>query len=219
MDVGSFALDALGVRWAGDLGMQSYDGLEKSGIKLWQMGEGSTRWSVFRLSAASHGVLTVDGQPQRLSGNASIVSHTATRTVVNTSSAYTGQLAAVRRGVALLPDRSVLIQDEITGGTAPTALVRWAMLTPASVTVAGSTATLSRDGKTLALRVLEPAGVTVETYSTEPPAAHDAPNPGTVLVGFRVPVSAGSSVTLRVLLVPGGGASSRELPPAELASW
>ncbi|MEN9841508.1 MAG: hypothetical protein RL376_1308, partial [Verrucomicrobiota bacterium] len=219
MDVGSFVIDAQGVRWATDLGMQNYNKLEKSGIKLWEMGENSTRWSVFRLSAASHSVLTVDGRPQALTGRAEIVRHTATRTVIDTSSAYTGQLGAARRGVALLPDRSVLIQDEITGGTAPTATVRWAMLTPATVTTSGSTATLTRDGKTLALRVLEPAGTTVETYSTQPPAAHDEPNPGTVLVGFRLPLSAGASTTLRIVLTPGGGPVARELPPAQLSAW
>jgi hypothetical protein len=219
MDVGSFALDALGVRWADDLGMQSYDGLEKAGIKLWQMGENSTRWSVFRLSAASHSVLTVDGQPQRLGGSAPIVSHTDSRTVLDTASAYTGQLATARRGVALLPDRSVLVQDEITGGTQPSATVRWAMLTRASVTANGSSATLRRDGQTLTLRVLAPAGVRVENYSTQPPSVHVTTNHGTTLVGFRVPVAAGARATLRVLLTPGTGAATAELPPAELGAW
>ncbi len=220
MDVGSFVVDALGVRWASDLGMQTYNNLEKTGIQLWNMAENSTRWNVFRLGAASHNVLTVDGRHQVLTGSAEIVRHGATRTVLDISSAYTGQLAAARRGVALLPDRSVLIQDELKGGDGPRSTVRWAMLTAAKVTLSGGAqATLEREGKTLALSVLEPAGVTLETYSTEPPASYDAPNPGTVMVGFRVPIAAGASSTFRVRLVPGDGPVSGELPPASLADW
>jgi hypothetical protein len=219
MDVGAFTLDALGVRWADDLGMQSYHSLEKAGIKLWEMGETSQRWRVFRIGASSHNILTVDGQDQRLSGSAPIVRHFDTRTIIDTSSAYAGQLASARRGVVLLPDRSVLIQDEITCASTPTATVRWAMLTHATVAPEGSTALLTREGRTLALRVLEPAGVTVETWSAEPPNDYDSPNPGASFVGFHIPVTAGQSRTLRVALVPAARPTTSDLPPARLSDW
>ena len=52
-------------------------------------------------------------------------------------------------------------------------------------------AVLTQEGKTLGFRVLEPAGAVVKLYPTDPPpAATDAPNPGTRRVGFEVAVGA-----------------------------
>ncbi|KAI9437845.1 chondroitin AC/alginate lyase, partial [Russula earlei] len=48
MDVGSFVMDADGVRWGADPGMQEYESLESKGIKLWSNGQNEERWKVFR---------------------------------------------------------------------------------------------------------------------------------------------------------------------------
>ena len=218
MDVGSFAMESQGVRWADDLGMQEYLSLEKAGLKIWEMGATSQRWAVYRLGSLSHNILTVDGQPQSLQGRSEILRHTADRTVVDLSPAYTGQLATATRGIALLADRSVVIEDNVTALGQP-ATVRWAMLTRAEVRLQGGEAILTQAGQSLALRVLEPAGTTLETYSTEPPAAYDAPNPGTCQIGFKVPLEAGASAVLRVVLVPGAGPTGATLPGSGLASW
>ena len=45
------------------------------------------------------------------------------------SSVYREQAQSVRRGVALLPSREVLIRDELTGLKAGSR-VRWGMITP-----------------------------------------------------------------------------------------
>jgi hypothetical protein len=64
-------------------------------------------------------------------------------------------------------------------------------------------AVLTQEGKTLGFRVLEPAGAVVKLYPTDPPpAATDAPNPGTRMVGFEVAVGAGGAQRIVVQLVP-----------------
>jgi hypothetical protein len=224
MDVGTFVLDALGVRWAEDLGMQSYESLESRGLQLWDRAQESDRWSVFRIGSLSHNVLTVDGRHQRVSGDAAIVQSGEHGTIVDLTPVYDGQLAEARRGVQLRADRSVLVQDEIRSlaatGAAPLTRVRWAMLTGAEVALEkdGSSAVLKRDGKTLLMRAVSPDKVKLQTYSTDPPKEHDAPNPGTRMVGFEVVLAPGQELRLAVELIPGGTAGA-PAAIAPLSSW
>jgi len=221
MDVGAFVVDALGVRWADDLGMQDYNSLESKGVDLWNRAQTSDRWKVFRIGAASHNILQVDGGPQVVSGKAAFTVTQAGRTVADLSDVYAGQLAAAHRGVALQADRTVRVQDEFTTLEQP-ATVRWAMVTRADVRLGAGdtagTATLEQDGKTLTLRVLEPVGATVEVFSTDPPAPTDAPNPGTRMVGFRVAAPARTPLRLVVQLEP-RGARPRTEPVVPLRGW
>ncbi len=219
MDVGAFVMDAGGLRWADDLGMQDYNSLESKGIKLFGRTQDADRWNVFRLGTSAHNVLQVDGRQQQVAGRAPIVLAGDGRTVVDLTTVYAGQLARAHRGVALQADRSVRVQDEVTA-LDTTASVRWAMVTRAEVTLAGpGRATLKQEGQSLAFRVLEPANATLAIYPTDPPpAATDARNPGTRLIGFEVKVPAGQSQRLVVQLIPGDGTA---LPAAvvALSAW
>jgi hypothetical protein len=80
------------------------------------------------------------------------------------------------------------------------------MVTRATVRLgATGTATLEQGGKRLTLRVLEPAGATLEVFPTDPPPSQtDAANPGTRQVGFRVAAGPRASIRLVVQLEPGG---------------
>ena len=64
-----------------------------------------------------------------------------------------------------------------------------------------STCVLFGDGAGAML--VEPAGVALQIYATDPPpAATDAPNPGTRMVGFTVAAPAGAARRIRVELAP-----------------
>ena len=219
MDIGTFVMDADGVRWADDLGSQDYNSLESKGVDLWAKGQDGGRWKVFRLGTSAHNVLMVDGQQQRVDGKAPIVMSKPGRTVVDTSAVYRGQLAEARRGVRLEPDRSVRVQDEFKALTKP-ATVRWAMVTRADVQIdrAGE-ATLTQAGKRLRFRVLEPANVPVKIYLTEPPPAlTDARNEGTRMIGFEVTAAPEQSQRIIVQLIPATTATT-VAPVQPLAAW
>jgi hypothetical protein len=204
MDIGTFVMDADGVRWAEDFGMQYYHSLESVGVNLWSSGQDAERWRVFRLGNPGHNTLVVNGRLQQVKGRASLTSSKPGCGLVDLTSVYAGQLARAVRGVTLQPDRTVLVQDEIQALKEP-ATVRWAFITSAEATCDGSTALLQRNGQKLAVRVLSPAGVTVKTYQTDPPPGKfDARNEGTRMVGFEVQLPAGGQQTLTVALVPGG---------------
>lgn len=219
MDVGSFVMDADGVRWADDLGMQDYHSLESKGINLWGKTQDAERWKVFRLGASSHNILTVDGLPQRVDGHAAIVLAQPNRTVVDLGEVYRGQLAAARRGVALHADRSALVQDEFRAADRA-AMIRWAMVTRADVTIDGAgRATLVQSGRRLRFQVVEPASAVLEIFPTDPPpAATDSRNEGTRMLGFKVGVSKDQIQRIVVRLAPEGISDSpSKITP--LANW
>jgi hypothetical protein len=220
MDVGAFVMDADGLRWADDLGMQDYNSIEKEGINLWGKTQDAPRWTIFRLGTSSHNVLMVDGQQQRVEADARIVTAKVGRSVVDLGAIYQGQLAQARRGVALQADRTVRVQDELVG-TGKAASVRWAMVTHADVQVDGpGRATLAQQGKKLEFRVLEPAGAAVKIYRTDPPPSKlDAKNPGTRMIGFEVQVPAGQTQRLVVQLVPQSAGAAPAAAITPLAEW
>lgn len=206
MDVGSFVLDAEGQRWVVDLGPESYHKIESLGMNLWGRSQDAERWTIFRYNNLSHSTLSVNGQHQIVNGNAPIVRYSDKEAfphvVFDMSEVYEGQLADVYRGAALLPTNQVLIQDEFKATNQP-ATVRWAMVTPAEVSIQSSkSALLKKAGKTMHLNVLTDKEIQLRTYSTEPKADYDAPNPGTRLIGFEVSLSSGQAVRLGVLLSP-----------------
>ena len=61
MDVGSFVLDAEGLRWAVDLGPESYHKIESRGMNLWGRSQDAERWRIFRYNNLSHNTLVVNG--------------------------------------------------------------------------------------------------------------------------------------------------------------
>lgn len=216
MDGGSFVFDAAGVRWALDLGLESYHAIETRGLSLWNMSQDSDRWRIFRLGTASHNTLMIDGQDQRVDGKATLARTGTTFTVMDLSSLYSTTAEKVQRGVHLFPDGRALIQDEIV--LQRDGEMRWAMLTAAAVTPGGATAQLEQDGRTLSLHVLCPQATETQVFVTEPPPAeYDSPNPGTCMVGFTVSGRAGKALRLAVLLDPGVAEPRPALQP--LAAW
>lgn len=223
MDIGSFIMEANGVRWAMDFGSQEYESLESKGIQLFGRTQEAQRWTVFRLTNLVHNTLTVNNQHQRVAGQAPITSFSAapsfTNAVTDLTSVYEGSLHKAHRGVAIVDGQYVVVRDEIETKDSVTT-IRWTMLTPANAKIAGKNKLeLTKDGKKLTLHVQQPAGVTMKTWSTDPPNSYDAPNPGTALVGFEVQLPANTKTAITVALVPQRAAkmASKKIQP--LASW
>jgi hypothetical protein len=207
MDVGSFVMDANGVRWSTDLGMQQYNSLESAGLDIWNMSQHSQRWQVFRYNNFSHSTLTVNNQLQNVSGHARVVKTTAdstrTSTVMDLSALYNKNLQKAMRGIALINKQYVVVRDELETGDS-VCTIRWAMCTPATVvSVNGNQARLTNKGRKLTLFVNGLPDVVVRTYPTYPPQPYDAPNPGTTMIGFEVTVPAHTRKMFDVIMVPG----------------
>jgi hypothetical protein len=223
MDIGSFVMEADGVRWAMDFGMQNYESLESKGIQIFGRTQEAQRWEVYRYTNRVHNTLTVNNALQRVAGKAPITGFSSTPAFMSAttdmSEVYKGSLAKANRGIALVDQAYVVVRDELE--TLPQeSTVRWTMLTPAAVKIiAGNKAELTKDGKKLLLQVQEPAQVKLKTWSTDPPRDYDAPNPGTTLVGFEVTMPPNVKGTLTVLLVPEKAQKKVNNKIQPLAKW
>lgn len=207
MDIGSFIMDANGVRWAMDFGMQNYESLESKGVKLFGRTQDAERWNVFRLNNFVHNTLTVDSQLQRVNGFAPMIATGSQPdnmfATYDLTTVYDQQLAAAKRTISIVQQHKVVIKDELATLNKSTK-IRWTMLTPADVSIVNNKEIqLTKDGKTLRLRVDAPNGsLQLKTWSTVPPRDYDAPNPGTILVGYELTLPANTKTTTTVTLLP-----------------
>lgn len=223
MDVGSFVMDADGVRWGADLGMQDYNSLESRGMNIWGREQDAQRWTIKRYNNFVHNTLTVNDQLQRVEGYAKIdasgENDALKYAVSDISQLYKGQLAVARRGVGIVNDAYVVVRDEVKASN-EAATVRWVMLAPNDVKISGDgTAILSKDGKKLTLRIDYPADAELQTWSTAPTTDYDVANAGTVLVGFECEVPANKTQVLQVSLLPEGVVAGNKKFDKFLSDW
>ncbi|TAE27117.1 MAG: heparinase [Cytophagales bacterium] len=223
MDAGTFVMDADGVRWAMDFGMQNYESLESKKVDLWNSRQNSQRWRVFRYNNKVHNTLTVNDSLQRVGGKAPFLRMSNFPNFMfgafDLSELYAGQLARAARGIAIVDKASVLVRDEVEASAQP-ATVRWTMLTPASVKIVGpNKVELTKDGKTLIMQVDEPAQLTLKTWPTDPVYDYDAANPGTTLVGFETVVPAQTKTALTVRLIPAKAVGTKMPSVKALDQW
>jgi hypothetical protein len=223
MDAGSFIAEAQGERWAMDFGMQNYNSLETAKVDLWNMAQNSQRWKVFRYNNLAHNTLSVNNELQMVDGYAPITSYSEIPEMMNgitdISSVYKGQLQKAARGIAIVDNQYITLRDEIeTPGN--DAVIRWNLLTSAEIMIAGNnSAVLYKNGKKLTIKVTEPSGIKMKTWSTVPTNSYDAPNPGTIMVGFEVKIPSNTKTVLNVLLLPEGATENVSVTGKNLDNW
>ena len=198
LDLGTFELDALGVRWARDLGSDDYN---MPGY--WNSRPGGGRWKYYRLNTFSHNVPTLDGEDQDPEATSKFLDFTSgddPRALVDLTEAYAPKASRALRAVSLVDDRrAALIEDEFTLSEA--ADVAWGMTTDAHIEIgADGSAALTQDGKTLTATILSPsgAGFSAESAEQEPPQKR---NDGVRRLVLRLPSQVGD-VRIEVLLSP-----------------
>lgn len=222
MDVGSFVLEADGVRWVSDLGSQSYESLESKGMSIFGRTQDAQRWTIFRLNNYAHSTLTINNELQRVDGYAKIDKYSETEEFMNAvsdiSTLYHGQLKKVTRGVGIKDKSFVVVRDELETLDKPTK-VRWNMVTLANVELGKNNAILTKDGKTLFLKVNGPKNIEMKTWSTAPTNGYDAENPGTIMVGFECEIPANTKESFEVLLVPGKVNETAGFLNKSLSNW
>jgi len=207
MDSGSFVYDADGVRWAVDLGSQSYYSIEKLGMSLWSSAQDSDRWKIFRLNNLSHNLVTIDDQLHDVKGYGKIAEFSddpgSPFAVVDLKEVYQGQVKSYMRTVKLLPSRVAHINDNIEGVKSG-AKVRWAMVTAApEITREGSSLVLREGDETLRIKPLAPAQVTwkIEDMTT-PPNQWDVSNKGHSMISFEIIAPVSGRISFKVALEP-----------------
>lgn len=209
MDVGSFILEANGVRWAHDLGGESYDKMRAAKLDLWNYSQNSNRWTTFRPGPEAHNILRFNNARQDVSGfgtiNKAEDKGDVMGNVVNLTSLYRSQTKSVTRTIKLHPDRSITIEDSwTTGPDAVEATFQW--ITEAKATVQDNGVLLEQAGKRLKLVAsvpgtgIRPAIVVEDVSKAKNP--QDSDNPGISRILFKVNTPASNKSGIQIKAVP-----------------
>lgn len=231
IDAGDFVLDALGQRWAGELGSGNYLSTqyfasEKADADRWlyyrKRTEGQNTVVINKLNQA------VDAQPPTKFGSSgdaqgastviSLASDSTAFYTMDLTTAYNG--TTVERGVRMLNQRKqILVQTDITAPDASN--IQWRMHTNATISISsdGTTASLSLGGQELDVVMVNPptgakfSQVDPVRYDSDPPLpaqtdgeVADQDNGDTKVL--MIELTTGGTYSLQVLFNPkysGGG--------------
>ena len=210
LDLGTFVLDALGQRWALDLGGDDYNLPGYFGNK---------RWTYYRLMTESHNTLLISGENQNPRAKAPVVAFASANgvgsAVADLTAAYP-KARSVQRGIRMEGARRIIIQDEVEAD-APLEVL-WGMLTFAKPAAQGPAVVLEQGGKRMYGRILAPAGATFDTVGANPPPPQRQQPDAKKLV-VRLPEKV-KSLRLVVVFSPdpaGAGPDASAVKP--LAEW
>lgn len=102
----------------------------------------------------------------------------------------------------MVGNKTVSIRDDVAGAK-PGLSVRWQMVTHTKVSVNNNQATLQQDGKTLATKIISPAGAHFEIASAQPPPdGVNQPNPNAQMLVVNTTVPATGSLAIEIKLQP-----------------
>lgn len=195
LDLGTFVLDALGHRWAVDLGPDDYNLPGYFGAR---------RWSYYRLRSEGHNVITFDDANQDPTAEAPVIRFESkadlASATVDLSEAYPGFASKVIRTISIPDRRRALIEDLIELKSESTPI--WNMHTPADIEIDGRTALLGQGDAALKVEVIEPEKVMLEAREVS------VPPPQRPIRGIKKlmikPVAPTNPLRIKVLLSPGG---------------
>ncbi|MCK4626488.1 MAG: heparinase II/III family protein, partial [Phycisphaerae bacterium] len=212
LDLGSFEIDALGTRWARDLGKENYN---LPGY--WTGGKDAKRWTYYRLSSFAHNVPVLGGKNQDVFAKTKITKFKTTPTeafsILDLTSAYKDFAKKVTRGVAIVGNRkAVLVQDEFD--IKKPCEVAWGITTDAKIVVEKDRAILTRGRKKMTVQILSPAGAvfTVESAEQKPPLKS---NKGVKRLMIRLKKQKGD-VRITVIFSPQWPKGKQPISPAPL---
>lgn len=215
LDLGSFVFDALGVRWAVDLGKDSYK------LPLYFDTYLGSRWRYYRLRTESHNTLLIDGNNQGRKAKAAIIKFHSSpdRAIVITdlTEAYGQKAKSVKRGLAMVDRSRVIVQDEIE--TRSPARIGWGFLTGAEITLKGQSAVLAQKNANLLVRIVEPPEAAFKVVSAFRPPPEN-PNEGINNLTVQLPKKV-SHARIVVELIPYRGLLQAPAPKpvVPLAEW
>ncbi|TIB34567.1 hypothetical protein E3P84_01741 [Wallemia ichthyophaga] len=188
LDVGDFVIDALGQRWAGELGAANYLGENYFNSEA----QDAERWQWYRKGTEGQNVLLYNNT----NSNAGVASDAAFGTSNTTQGAtmdididddstgfYTSDITSsyygnsVKRGLRLLNKRrQILLQDDIDTD----AQMQWRIQTNATISLNGQSADLELNGEKMTVRITNPSYTDLEfgQEKAEPDSSDELPENG-----------------------------------------
>lgn len=204
LDVGSFVFDALGERWAADIGSEDYNRIEQMGLSLWSMKQDSDRWKLYRLSNASHNVVNPEGVLQNVGSTGKLVyardRDGVCEAAFDLDAIYRPAIGGWKRRT-FLSHGSFRVEDAVTGLGGKS--VPWGFATRAKAEVDGRQVVLTQNGKTVVVRAEAPSDAVWTAGPAQGGHPADAKNGGWTRVTLAAP-SVGDKVVYKVAFSPKG---------------
>ncbi|MBQ4106065.1 MAG: heparinase II/III family protein, partial [Lentisphaeria bacterium] len=205
MDAGSFLIEAEGVRWVTELGMEPYNPLELRKLTLWNSAQESDRWRVFRIGPDSHSIVRINAAPQLVNGWGTVKSlHTdpgkPMQTTLDLKSLY-HNIDKFER-TAELSDQGVRISDTLAG-LHRGARVRFQFCTKAAVEIQGNTVILRSQDKAMKVVLSEPSITWQSADAKQWMQEWDSDNGTAQMVWFETAAPESGKVAYTVDYIPG----------------
>lgn len=170
LDIGTFVLDAGGIRWGQELGVEhGFD----SGVAL-APEDRRKRYDHFLEGTRGQNTLTFSGANQDLDARASVLVTQSTPdtglAILDMTQAYSKDASQVHRGIRVVRGATpyLVIQDDLT--VKKTQPLIWSMQTrDTDITVDGPTATLKQGDRQLIATLVSPKGATFSVEQPPPP--------------------------------------------------
>ena len=188
LDIGTFVYDALGVRWALDLGLENYN---LPGY--WDQGIWGERWNYYRKRAEGHNTLIIgqSSNEDQVVGTTSKIIKSELNTanpfaVLDMTPAYSDKALKVNRKIQLNNDRkNLIIEDEFL--LKKSEEVIWQMHTDAEIQILdnGKALLLKKDGQELKMLINSSENIKFEVVSAKPSSNSPNPNGQTENVGIK----------------------------------
>ena len=179
MDAGSFIYEANRVRWAVDLGRESYSHARANGIsntELFSTKQSSQRWKIFRCGPESHNLLRFNNADQLVDHTAEVVP-IENGFAVELTPVVADEVQSAERQFSLGADRVFTIHDSWSTKGAETR-VTWQWLTQATATKTKDGFMLKQAGQTLQIVAKSSHRMRFEIEDVSAPKqAFDSPNP------------------------------------------
>ncbi|WNR45769.1 OmpL47-type beta-barrel domain-containing protein [Paenibacillus roseipurpureus] len=232
LDVGTFVMDALGVRWAQDFGLDSY-----LLPNYFQTGASGERWKYYTKRAEGHNTLLVNPgtAPDQDPTAKAVISRFGSSeqeafAIADLTSVYKdvyAQGGSLTRGIRLFDNRrSVMVQDELV--TQVPVELWWSMHTAAETELSGDgkSIILKSENKRLKMTIVSPAAAsfTVRNSDYLSPAMSSSPleNSRAGIQNVTIYMPNAGTTTLSVLMTPYYAGDVLDEPVASLkplAQW
>ncbi|MCD8312676.1 MAG: heparinase II/III-family protein, partial [Bacteroidales bacterium] len=200
-DAGSFVFDAEGVRWAADLGWQTYRIAEEHLKEFWSNRNGSDRWSVFRFKNQNHNTLTINDAEHVTKAFAPITDSFYEDgrggATVDLSETLGDQLVSAVRTFRIEGD-DLFVTDSLTALANKDACVRWTLVSRGEPTLEGGGVTLRAGDRTRYLSSESAVDWTI--WSTKAPNDWEEDNSDFHMCGYTTTLKAGQCATITVRL-------------------
>lgn len=229
MDAGSFVYHSQGVLWSADIQQKAYASYTEAGLSGTSQTAGT--WKALVYNSLGHSTISFanySGSTTKIHPTDHIVSGKATISnswtsgdelggELNLTPLFAGQVSSASRKAVLLSNGDLVVEDRITALSGTDAQLIWRLVTPAIVSIDGSTIVLTRSNKTVYLTTECTSGtvnnLTMQNWGTfqesrptggtwgwsETPT-WDENHPGYYVTGFTLTIPKNTSVTMRTLI-------------------